>query len=119
MAPSTVDQLAEVLISVPVPSLNSCAANAEDESAAMRGSNTAQPAGGERFNEAEVFQDEVSHVPQHQIAGKDVLRQIVADGFVLLGAGVELMIDNVAVEQIEGEVHFAAGGFAVLSPRRW
>ena len=33
-APLTVDQLAKVLMSVPVLSLKSCAANADDESAA-------------------------------------------------------------------------------------
>ena len=74
---------------------------------------TAQPVGIERFNDTEVFKDEVSHVPHHQITGKDVLQQIVADGFVLLGAEVEFVIDDVPVEQIEGEIHFAAGGFAV------
>lgn len=37
----------------------------------------------------------------------------MANGFVLLGAEVELVIDDVAAEQVEGEVHFASGGLAV------
>jgi hypothetical protein len=44
---------------------------------------TTQPVGIERFNDAEVFKDEVSHVPDHQIARKDILQQVQNSAFDL------------------------------------
>lgn len=50
------------------------------------GLQTAQPVGIERLNNTEFFKDEAPHVSHHQVAGKDVLQSIIADGFALLGA---------------------------------
>jgi hypothetical protein len=48
-----------------------------------------------------------------------VLQQIIANGFVLLGAEVELVIDDVSVKQIEGEIYFASGGLAMAVAMTW
>lgn len=47
------------------------------------------------------------------------MQQIVANGFVLLGAEVELVIDDVSAKQIEGEVDFASGGLAMAIAMTW
>lgn len=51
----------------------------------------------------DVFHAEITPVPQYQIAPTDAAEQARADGFVLLGGGVEFAVGDLSVEQVEGE----------------
>jgi len=70
----------------------------------------AEPIRSKVFNDAEVGDAEVSHVPQDEIAGRDMIEQVDTYGLVLFGAEVELVVDDFSAQQVEGEVHLASGG---------
>ena len=72
----------------------------------------AQPERVEPRDDEEVVHAEVSHVPQHQIIGADIIEQAHTDHLVLFGGVVQLAVEDVASQQVEGQVNLAAGRVA-------
>lgn len=72
-----------------------------------------QPPRPASFNFNELRQGEVAHVPEHEIVFPHHRDELLADGLVLLGGGLEGVRGDLSGEQVVGEVELHPGGTAV------
>ena len=102
-----IDDVSAVALEQPFKGLAGVATEAEGERGAR------QPPSSTAFDFNEFRKREVTHVPEHEVVFPNHRDELLADGLVLLGGGLEGVGGHLSAEQVVGEIELHSGGAAV------